>query len=203
MVALVESGTPIIELGDPTALEVITQVLSTDAVSVHPGARVTIEGWGGTLPLAAGVRRVEASAFTKVSALGIEEQRVEVIAWIERPPPTLGDRSRVRVRIVTWEAADVLQVPVSALSATAGDDTCTSCSTDGRGAAMSNWATAAIARRKSCRASPMGTSSSRIRATRSPTGRVSAPPEADALPRQPPCPLEPCRDAGVAASGIA
>jgi HlyD family secretion protein len=116
MVALVESGTPIIELGDPTTLDAITQVLSTDAVSVHPGARVTIEGWGGTLPLAAGVRRVEASAFTKVSALGIEEQRVEVIAWIERPPPTLGDRSRVRVRIVTWEAADVLQAPVSALS---------------------------------------------------------------------------------------
>ncbi len=110
------AGTPIIELGDPTALDVTTQVLSTDAVSVHPGARVTIEGWGGAPPLAAGVRRVEASAFTKVSALGIEEQRVEVVAWIERPPPTLGDRYRVRVRIVTWEAADVLQVPVSALS---------------------------------------------------------------------------------------
>lgn len=110
------AGTPIIELGDPTALDVTTQILSTDAVSVHPGARVTIEDWGGEPPLAAGVRRVEASAFTKVSALGIEEQRVEVVAWIERPPPTLGDRYRVRVRIVTWEAADVLQVPVSALS---------------------------------------------------------------------------------------
>ena len=110
------AGTPIIELGDPTALDVVTQVLSTDAVSVHPGARVMIEGWGGSRPLAAGVRRVEASAFTKVSALGIEEQRVEVVAWIERPPPTLGDRYRVRVRIVTWEAAGVLQVPVSALS---------------------------------------------------------------------------------------
>lgn len=110
------AGTPIIELGDPAAIDVSTQLLSTDAVSVHPGARATIEGWGGAQPLTAGVRRVEASAFTKVSALGVDEQRVEVLAWIEHPPPALGDRYRVRVRIVTWEAADVLQVPVSALA---------------------------------------------------------------------------------------
>lgn len=77
---------------------------------------MAIEGWGGPDALVAGVSRVEASAFTKVSALGVEEQRVEVIAWIEHPPPALGDRYRVRVRIVTWEAPDVLKVPVSALA---------------------------------------------------------------------------------------
>lgn len=110
------AGTPIVELGDPADMDVSIQVLSTDAVSVHPGAPVSIEGWGGARPLTAGVRRVEASAFTKVSALGVEEQRVEVIAWIEHPPPTLGDRYRVRVHIVTWESEDVLQMPVSALA---------------------------------------------------------------------------------------
>ena len=110
------AGTPILELGDPRTIDVVTQLLSTDAVSVHPGAPVIVEGWGGPQPLAAGVSRIEASAFTKVSALGVEEQRVEVIAWVENPPPTLGDRYRVRVRIVTWEASDVLTVPVSALA---------------------------------------------------------------------------------------
>lgn len=110
------AGTPIVELGDPAAMDVTTQLLSSDAVQVHPGAPATIEGWGGPDALAASVSRVEASAFTKVSALGVEEQRVEVIAWIEHPPPALGDRYRVRVRIVTWEAPDVLKVAVSALA---------------------------------------------------------------------------------------
>lgn len=110
------AGTPILELGDPRAIDVVTQLLSTDAVSVHPGASAIVEGWGGAQALAAGVIRIEAAAFTKVSALGVEEQRVEVIAWIEHPPPALGDRYHVRVRIVTWDSSGVLKVPVSALA---------------------------------------------------------------------------------------
>jgi HlyD family secretion protein len=112
---IVAAGTPLVEIGDPASLEIVVDILSTDAVRVVPGARVVIEDWGGEGALEASVRQVEPSAFTKVSALGVEEQRVNVIADLRAPEPRLGDRYRVEARIVIWEGADVLQVPASAL----------------------------------------------------------------------------------------
>lgn len=112
------AGTPLIELGDPTDLEVEVEVLSTDAVKIVPGARVIIEHWGGEQPLAGKVRRIEPAGFTKVSALGVEEQRVLVRVDFDGPPAAragLGDAFRVEARIVTWEGAEVLKVPVGAL----------------------------------------------------------------------------------------
>jgi HlyD family secretion protein len=116
--AVVAAGEPLIEIGDPRALEVVADLLSADAVNVRPGHRVIVEGWGGGEPLGATVRRVEPSGFTKISALGVEEQRVNVIIdFDERSDSlsTLGDAYRVEVRIILWEENDVLQVPVSSL----------------------------------------------------------------------------------------
>jgi HlyD family secretion protein len=112
---IVAAGTPLVEVGDPASLEIVIDILSEDAVQVRPGARVWIEDWGGEGALEARVRLVEPSAFTKVSALGVEEQRVNVIADLVAPEPRLGDRYRVEARIVVWEAEDVLQIPASAL----------------------------------------------------------------------------------------
>jgi HlyD family secretion protein len=112
---IVAAGTPLLEIGDPVSLEIVVDVLSADAVRVAPGARFLVEDWGGPGALEARVRRVEPSAFTKVSALGVEEQRVNVIADLQAPEPRLGDRYRVESRIVVWEGADVVQVPASAL----------------------------------------------------------------------------------------
>ena len=106
------------EVGDPTDLEVEVDVLSTDAVRIRPGSRVLLEQWGGGAPIAAQVRLIEPSAFTKVSALGIEEQRVNVIIDFADPKesrPALGDGYRVEAAIVEWESADVLRVPTGAL----------------------------------------------------------------------------------------
>ncbi len=111
-------GTRLLELGDPRDLEVEIDVLSTDAVRIKPGARVWLKHWGGDEPLEARVRLIEPSAFTKISALGIEEQRVWVIADILSPPEqrqSLGDGFRVEASIVTWEAAQVLKLPAGAL----------------------------------------------------------------------------------------
>lgn len=108
-------GTPILELGDPSRLEIVVEVLSTDAVRVRPGMSVQIAGWGGEGTLPATVRVVEPAGFTKVSALGVEEQRVNVIADLGAPSGALGDGYRVEVRIVTWTAEAVLKVPASAL----------------------------------------------------------------------------------------
>lgn len=116
--AVVSSGTPIMELGDPADLELEIDVLSSDAVKIKPGNKVWIEHWGGNQPLLGMVRLVEPSAFTKVSALGVEEQRVNVIADFVDPSESqdaLGDGYRVEARIVIWESEDVLKVPVSAL----------------------------------------------------------------------------------------
>lgn len=115
---VVAAGQPLIEVGDPRDLEVEVDVLSTDAVKIEPGARVLLEHWGGTQAIPARVRRVEPAAFTKISALGVEEQRVWVkIDFVEsageRPP--LGDAYRVEARIVTWEGDDVLKIPTSSL----------------------------------------------------------------------------------------
>ncbi len=114
----VPAGTPLLEVGDPTDLEVRIEVLSRDGVAITPGARVLLEQWGGEKPLDARVRLVEPSAFTKISALGVEEQRVYVIADFVDPVavrPTLGDGYRVEARIVRWSADNVLRVPAGAL----------------------------------------------------------------------------------------
>jgi HlyD family secretion protein len=112
---VVAAGAPLVELSNPSRLEVVIELLSTDAVKVSPGALVLIEGWGGQEVLEAHVRLIEPSAFTKVSALGIEEQRVNVVADLTTASTTLGDGYRVEGRIVAWQSDDVLQVPVSAL----------------------------------------------------------------------------------------
>jgi HlyD family secretion protein len=116
--SVVPAGEPLVAIGDPNQTEVVTDLLSTDAVRVRPGARATIEQWGEDAPLAAVVRRVEPGGFTKVSALGVEEQRVNVILdFVDESEESLalGDAYRVETRIVLWEAANVLKVPTSAL----------------------------------------------------------------------------------------
>jgi HlyD family secretion protein len=116
--AVVTAGTPLLELGDLTDLEVEIEVLSSDAVKIAPGAKVLLEQWGGDNPLQARVRIVEPSGHTKVSALGVEEQRVYVIADFperEKIPTTLGDGFRVEAKIIIWEKEGVLKVPTSAL----------------------------------------------------------------------------------------
>jgi HlyD family secretion protein len=115
---VVQSGTPILELGDPSALEIVVDVLSQDATRIPAGAPTTIERWGGKTPLRAHVRVVEPSAFTKLSALGVEEQRVNVIVDLDEPRErwsTLGDGYRVEARISIWQGEDVLRVPASAV----------------------------------------------------------------------------------------
>jgi len=110
-------GTPLLEVGEPSRLEVVAEVLTADAVPIAPGAPVTIEGWGGAT-LNGKVRLVEPSARTRVSALGVEEQRVSVIIDLTDPPEAwamLGDGWRVEVRISTWRAEDVVRVPLGAL----------------------------------------------------------------------------------------
>jgi len=112
---VVAAGDPLAELGDPTQMEIVVDVLSTDAVKVRAGARVLIEDWGGEGTLHARVRLVEPSGFTKVSALGVEEQRVNVVADFVDAPGPLGDGFRVEARIVLWDADAILKVPASAL----------------------------------------------------------------------------------------
>ena len=112
---VVSAGAPLLELSNPSSLEIVIELLSTDAVKVTPGATVFVENWGGPKALEGRVRLIEPSAFTKVSALGIEEQRVNVIADLIDSETTLGDGYRVEGRVVIWETNDSLRVPVSAL----------------------------------------------------------------------------------------
>ena len=114
---LVAAGEPLLEIGEPGRLEIVADLLSTDAVRISQGAEVLIEQWGGGQTLHGRVRRVEPSGFTKVSALGVEEQRVNVIIDFTDPAAAvrLGDGYRVEVRIVLWQEDDVLKVPVGAL----------------------------------------------------------------------------------------
>ena len=115
---IVPAGARILEVGDPADLEVVADLLSTDAVRIHSGSRVTLQQWGGDEPLRGIVRLVEPSAYTKVSALGIEEQRVNVVIDFTDEPterPALGDGFRVEASVVEWEAASVLIVPSGAL----------------------------------------------------------------------------------------
>jgi len=114
----VAPGTALLEIGDPTDLEIRVDVLSQDAVRIQPGQRVMIDHWGGTQPISGTVRQVEPSAFTKVSALGVNEQRVNVLIDFSPPPANhgeIGDGYRVEAQIVVWEADDVLLVPTAAL----------------------------------------------------------------------------------------
>jgi HlyD family secretion protein len=116
--AVVPAGEPLLELGDPRLLEIVSDLLSTDAVKVQPGAAVLLEQWGGEHPLRARVRLVEPSGFMKVSALGVEEQRVNVVMDFLDPLEAwsaLGDGYRVEVRIVVWEGESVLKLPTSSL----------------------------------------------------------------------------------------
>ena len=115
----VPTGDPLIEIGDPGQLEIVADLLSTDAVRVKAGARAFVEQWGGDTPLEARVRRIEPAGFMKISALGVEEQRVNVVLdFVEPSPPgraALGDGYRVEVRVVIWESSSVVKVPTSAL----------------------------------------------------------------------------------------
>ena len=115
---VVAAGAPLVEVGDPAALEIVMDVLSADAVAIKPGAETWIEHWGGDKRLDARVRLVEPSGFTKVSALGVEEQRVNVVADFVCDPKdraALGDGYRVHARVVVWQSPDALRVPLSAL----------------------------------------------------------------------------------------
>lgn len=113
----VNAGAALMDIGDPRQMEVVAELLTTDAVNAKPGTRVSIERWGGA-PLEGRVRLVEPSAFTKISALGIEEQRVNVLVDILAPPAdwlSVGDGFRVTVRVITISASDAVVVPVGAL----------------------------------------------------------------------------------------
>jgi HlyD family secretion protein len=110
----VVAGAPLVELGDPHDLEVVLDVLSSEAAQIAIDAPAVIENWGGA-PLTGRVRRIEPSAFTQVSALGIEEQRVNVIVSVIDPPARLGDGFRVEARIAIWRSDNVLVVPASTL----------------------------------------------------------------------------------------
>lgn len=115
---VVQPGEPLLEIGDPVRLEVEVDVLSADAVRIEPGMRVLLERWGQAEALEARVRRVEPRAFTHISALGVEEQRVWVIAEIVSPPEQwarLGDGYRVNARFVLWETDHALRAPTSSL----------------------------------------------------------------------------------------
>ena len=113
----VTSGTAIVEVGDLGSMEIVVELLSQDAVSVKPGMSATLTNWGGGNTLGARVRRVEPAGFTKLSALGVEEQRVNVLLDLDDPTAasTLGDGFAVQVSILTWSSEDVLRAPTSAL----------------------------------------------------------------------------------------
>jgi HlyD family secretion protein len=115
--ATLPAGTPLLDIGDPRRLEIVAELLTTDAIQAQPGRRAVIARWGGP-PVAAVVRRVEPGAFTKVSALGVEEQRVKVLLDLEEPPAewvVMGDGYRVTVRVITQSLDQALMVPVGAL----------------------------------------------------------------------------------------
>jgi HlyD family secretion protein len=120
----VTMGLPLLTIGRPADLEIVADLLSSDAVLVAPGAHAVVERWGGAQPLEAVLRKIEPAATTKVSALGIEEQRVNAVFDLLSPyaeRPGLGDGFAVFLRIEQWRAQDVLQVPLSALFRTGAD----------------------------------------------------------------------------------
>ena len=115
---VVPAGTPLVELGDPADLEAVIEVLSRDGAALAPGTKVELEHWGGPQPLRGQVRLVEPAAFTKISALGVEEQRVNVVVELLTPTAeraSLGDNFRVEGRIILWEEPRALKVPAGVL----------------------------------------------------------------------------------------
>jgi HlyD family secretion protein len=115
---VVSAGATLLELADPSALEIVTELLTADAAGIPAAAKVDLRGWGGPATLHGHVRRVEPSAFTKVSALGVEEQRVPVVIDLDdpsQPGPSLGDGFRIEVEIDLWSAESVVRLPLSAL----------------------------------------------------------------------------------------
>jgi HlyD family secretion protein len=112
---VVTPGTPLLEVGDAAALELVVDLLSTDAVQVRPGAPLLVTDWGGADTLRGSVRYLEPAAFTRVSALGVEEQRVNVVGDLHSVPSGLGDGYRVEVAAVVSEAANAVKAPTSAL----------------------------------------------------------------------------------------
>lgn len=112
---LLPAGSPVIEVGRTGTVEVVADVISTDAVNIKPGMVAVVEGWGKDVTLPATVLRVEPAARTTVSALGIEEQRVDVILRLDTAEPTLGDNYKVDVRIMRWRNPAAVTVPLSAL----------------------------------------------------------------------------------------
>lgn len=125
---IVAAGTPLLEIGDPASLEVVVDVLSSDGAMIHPGDRVRLAEWGGDTggeqmaPLAGRVREIEPAGFTKISALGVEEQRVNVIVDLDAVPRGIGDGFRVEASIIVWSAPDVIVVPRSALLQANGEN---------------------------------------------------------------------------------
>ena len=115
--SVVPVGERLIEIGEPARIEIVADFLSTDAVRIQPGAPVLVEGWGGSHSLEGRVRRVEPAGFMKVSALGVEEQRVNVLIDFDDPSAAgrLGDGYRVEVRVIVWREKDVVKVPVGGL----------------------------------------------------------------------------------------
>lgn len=117
----VSIGAPLAEVGDPGDLEIAVDLLSEDAVRIRPGLKAEITDWGGDRNLEAVVRRVDPSAFTKVSALGIEEQRVNAVLDLTEPEPLLGHGYRVFARLAIWQTENALQVPIASLFRTNGN----------------------------------------------------------------------------------
>lgn len=117
----VSIGAPLAEVGDPGDLEIAVDLLSEDAVRIRPGQKAEITDWGGDNNLEAVVRRVDPSAFTKVSALGIEEQRVNAVLDLTGPEPLLGHGYRVFARLAIWRTENALQVPIASLFRTNGN----------------------------------------------------------------------------------
>ncbi|MCB1464924.1 MAG: HlyD family efflux transporter periplasmic adaptor subunit [Nitratireductor sp.] len=115
------SGTKIAEIGDPRDLEIEVDLLSKDAVRLKPGGKAEISDWGGDKDFTATIRRIDPAAFTKVSALGIEEQRVNAILDPDTVPEGLGHAYRVFARLVVWSSDDVLTIPIGALFRAGGD----------------------------------------------------------------------------------
>lgn len=116
--AVVALGAPLLEIADPADLEVVVDVLTTDAVQINPGMPVRIERYGASAPLEGRVRLIEPSAFTKISALGVEEQRVNVVIDLVSPPEqwkTLGDGYRVETRVIVFDEENAVKVPAGAL----------------------------------------------------------------------------------------
>lgn len=114
---VIQAGAPLLEVGDPAQLEGVVDLLTTDAVRVRPGTPAEIIGWGGERRLPARVAEIEPSAFTRLSALGVEEQRVNVILALDEPHEqwaALGDGYHIEARIILWSAPEVTQVPLGA-----------------------------------------------------------------------------------------